>query len=298
MFKKTLLVTGIALAVSAVAQAKEDAIVTGDTFVDTYRWEIDGAASRTNIDPGPDDGDVDNYGIGGTFYFNDVDTTKGPRSEAAFLDHASNVSVGYIYTDADDIVEDLDGDEYGISGRYVLGLDSIPLIFEGKWTRQTPDFSDIDKYTLGFGAYLTDATTMVLSYSTSDVDETNDIDPGDVDLWEIRAKHIWVLDNQGGIELEGFYGILDVDCDNCDDPDAYGIDGTWYVTNDLGFGVGLGKEDTFGIDSDIYSASVEWFVTPHIGLSLAYEYKETDAVLNQKDDTEFNTVLLGARFRF
>ena len=98
MFKKTVLVTSIALAVSAAAQAKEEAVVTGDTFVDTYRWEIDGAASRTNIDPGPDDGDVDKFGIGGTFYFNDVDTTKGPRSEAAFLDHASNVSVGlYLY---------------------------------------------------------------------------------------------------------------------------------------------------------------------------------------------------------
>ena len=298
MFKKTAIVAGIGLALSAGAQALEEAMVTGDKFIDTYRWEIDGFAARTNIDPGPDDGDVDKYGIGGTFFFHDVDTTKGPRSEAAFLDHASNVSIGYVYTDADDIVEDLDGDEYGISGRYVLGLDSIPLIFEGAWSRQTPDFSDIDFYTLGFGAYLTDTTTVVLSYSTSDVDETNDIDPGDVDRWEVRAKHMWVFDDQGGVEVEGFYGILDVDCDDCDDPDAYGIEGTWYVNNDLGFGIGLGKEETFGIDSDIYSASAEWFVTPQIGLSLAYEYKETDAVRNQKDDTEFNTVLLGARFRF
>jgi predicted porin len=298
MFKKTAIVAGILMSCAAQAE-KEDAIVTGDKFVDTYRWEIDASAGRTNIDPGSpfDDGDVDKFGIGGSFFFDDVDTTKGPRREAAFLDHASDISLAYVYTDADDIVEDLDGDKYAVSGRYVLGLDSIPLIFEGAWSRVTPDFSDIDTWSLGFGAYLTDNTTVVLTYETIDVDKGT-IDAGDVDIWGIEAKHMWLFDNGGGIELNGQYAFVDVDCNNCDDPDSYGINSTWYVNKDLGFGIGLGKEELGSLETDVFSVTADWFVTRSLGLNLAYQYKEQDKLVGQRDDTEYNTVVLSAAYRF
>lgn len=282
MFKKTALIAGLGLALSATAQAD-------------YRWQIDGTAGRTNIDVGRDDGDVDQFGLGGTFYISEVDTSKGPLGEAAFLDHSSYVSAGYVYTDLDDIIEDLDGDTYGIDGRYVLPLDSIPLIFEASWTRQTPDFSDIDEYSFGFGAYVTDNTTVVLTYRTTDIDESNEIDPGDIDAYEIAVEHLWEL-SSGAIKLNGQYGLIDVDetdINDGDDIDSWNIGGTWYVNNNLGFGVNYSRFDNFGFEEDTYGIGAEWFVTDTIGLSLDYAHSEVDDT-----DVESDAVLLGAEVRF
>jgi len=283
MFKKTAIIAGIGLALSATAQAD-------------YRWQLDANAGRTNIDVGRDDGDVDQFGVGGRFYFKDVDTGKGPLGEASFLDQSSYVGAGYKYTDLDDIVEDVDGDTYGIGGRYVLPLDSIPLIFEADWTRETPDFSDIDFYRFGFGAYITDNTTIVLSYRTSDVDETNDIDPGDIDAYSIDLKHLWHLSGDSAITVEGSYGLIDVEdneINDGDDIDTWKIGGTWYVNKNLGFGLDFSRFDNFGIEEDTYGASAEWFVTEGIGLSLSYAHSEIDDT-----DVESDAVILGAELRF
>ena len=282
MFKKTALVAGLGLALATTAQAD-------------YRWQIDADAGRTNIDVGRDDGDVDRFGVAGRFYFNEVDTSKGPLGEAAFLDQSSFIFAGYIYTDLDDIIEDLDGDTYGISGRYVLGLDSIPLIFEGSWTRETPDFSDIDYYSFGFGAYLTDSTTVVLTYRTSDVDESDEVDAGDIDEYRIAVEHLWGLDS-GAIKLRGSYGWIDVDDNDIndgDDIDSWNIGGTWYVSESLGFGLDYNRFDNFGLEEDTYGASAEWFVTENIGLTLAYEHSEIDDT-----DIESDAVILSGEFRF
>lgn len=283
MFKKTAIVAALGLAVSATAQAD-------------YRWQVDANAGRTNIDIGREDGDVDEFGIGGRFYIKEVDTSSGPLGEAAFLNQSSSVGAGYKYTDLDDIIEDVDGDTYGIDGRYVLPLESIPLIFEAEWTRETPDFSDIDFYRFGFGAYLTDTTTVVLSYRTSDVDETNDIDPGDIDAYSIDLKHLWHLSDESAIVVEASYGYINVEdnrINDGDDIDTWNVKGTWYVKRNLGFNLGFSRFDNFGIEEDTYGAGAEWFVTEKIGLSLDYAHSEIDDT-----DVESDAVILGAKIRF
>ncbi|MAT93672.1 MAG: hypothetical protein CME59_13825 [Halioglobus sp.] len=283
MFKKTAIAAAVGLTLSVGAQAD-------------YRWQLDGQAGRTNIDVGRDDGDVDQFGIGGRFYFDDVDTGNGPLGEAAFLDHASYVGAGYVYTDLDDIVDDLDGDTYEINARYVLPLDSIPLIFEGAWTRETPEFSDIDYFRIGFGAYLTDTTTVVLSYRTSDVDESDEVDAGDIDAYELAVEHLWHLDGDAAIKVEGSYGLIDVgdnDVNDGDDIDSWNIGGTWYINRNLGFGLAYSRFDNFGIEEDTYGVSAEWFVNEDIGLSLGYAHSEVDDT-----DVESDAVVLGAELRF
>ena len=52
-----------------------------------YRWEL--GASYLKGD------DYQEGTIGGSYYFNDVDTSKGPLAEAAFLDKSSYVGAGY-----------------------------------------------------------------------------------------------------------------------------------------------------------------------------------------------------------
>lgn len=277
MFKKTAIVATISLAISAAAQAQ-----------DSYRWQLDAAAGRSNIDVGRDDGDVDKFALGGRFYFQDVDTSKGPLGEAAFTDRASSIGASYVYTDLDDIVEDADGDQYNLDGRVVFNS----FIVEGAWTRETPEFSDIDYYSLGLGYYITDYTTIVGTYRTSDVEDSNNIDAGDIDEWNIGVEHLWLLGNDGaGFKLEGNYGWIDAD--EGDDIDSWNVAGTWYLNRALGIGANYSRFDNYGLESDTYGLGVEWFVFDGLALSAAYSYEEVDDT-----DVEVEAFLVGAELRF
>ncbi len=277
MFKKTALVAGVALAISAGAQAD-------------YQWEVDAAIGRTNIDVDFEDGDVDKYFIGGSYFLDSVDTSKGPLAEAAFLDHASDVSLSYVYTDADDIIEDLDGDEYKIDGHYVT--DSAGWIFEGSYQRNEPNDAEIDTYSLGFGKYLTDATTLVVTYASADVD-----DGGDTDGYQASVEHLWNWSG-GGFKLEGNVGFINVD-DN-DDTNVYNVAGTWYITNNVGLRFGTGYTETFNQEFLSTSAGVEWFINEAIALSANLEYAESDDDLFDGEDSEaeITSFAIGARVRF
>ena len=120
MFKKTALVAGIGLAMSVAAQAD-------------YRWEVGGdytygqiSADVKNNDFSNRSDDIDeNIGrLYGTWYMENVDTSKGPLAEAAFLDHASNITIfgedGEVdLSSLDRDLNDEDGQSYGIDSRYV-----------------------------------------------------------------------------------------------------------------------------------------------------------------------------------
>ena len=80
MFKKTAIVAGLGLALSAGAQAD-------------YRWELGAGYSESSIDTelrtpagnASDDVDAEVWDVYGTWYMETVDTSKGPLGEAAFL---------------------------------------------------------------------------------------------------------------------------------------------------------------------------------------------------------------------
>lgn len=284
MFKKTAITAGLILAASATAQAQQEPVVVGDSLVDTYRWEIDAGYTAGEFSGNFDDTDFDAYNIAGSFFLDDVDTTKGPRSEAAFLDHASDVSLFYTYAEIDDNGIDVDGDTYGVSGRYVTNASS--WIVEGSYARSEPLDAEIDTYTIGLGKYITDNTTLVATYWNGDVE-----DGGDTDGYAVGVEHFWHLSSDSGIKLEGNYGFVNVD--DADDIDIYNVTGTWYVTNDLGFGATYGKFDAGAGEADRYAAFAEWFITRGIAANLSYVHDEVD-------DTDFETdaITLGATIRF
>ena len=128
------------------------------------------------------------------------------------------------------------------------------------------------------------------------MDETNDIDPGDIDAYSIDLKHLWHLSGDGAIALEGHYGLIDVednDINDGDDIDTWSVGGMWYVNNNLGFGLDFSRFDNFGIEEDTYGANAEWFINEQIGLSLSYAHSEIDDT-----DVESDAVILGAEIRF
>jgi len=299
MFKKIAIIAGMSLAVATAAQAQQmpqETIVTGDTLVtDTYRWEIGGAANYSELDVGPFD--VDKWGVDlyGTFFLNDVDTSNRPRSEAAFLDHASSVTLFGGYSELDDVdklekdlggidIDDDDSETYGIGGRYVT-KQTGSWIIQADWRRTKPAHLEIDTYTIGIGKYITDNTSLIITYADADLDNG-----GDTDGWNAGLEHFWDL-SSGGIKLEGNVGYVNVD--NGDDIDVYNLAGTWYVNDDLGFGARFGTVDGGHDEAYRYSIFSEWFITRSIAVSAAYDYTDFD-----NSDVDNNAFTIGGRYRF
>jgi hypothetical protein len=282
MFKQTAIAAGLGLVVSVSAQADYD----------PYQFEVNGALTG---------GDVKTITLGGTWYFDDIDEEEGPYGEAAFIDAESSVSASYTdgETDSDD-VPDLDISTASISTRLIFG--------EGNWIvdlgydYSEPELADgpdnfdteVDVITGGVGKYIFDKTTLVFSYIYTDVSvDTDDFGEfeGDVDSYRVDLDHLWVFENDGGVQVHAAYGFVDVE--NRDDIDIYEIDGTWYLNRSLGFGAGYRNTDDDGLELEEYGAFVEYFISPSVAVTLEYnegEIEDTDI------DTDSYLVGITARF--
>lgn len=271
MFKKTALIAGIGLALSATAQAD-------------YRWEADAGITG---------GDVDAVTVGGTFYLDSVDTSKGPLSEAAFLDHSSYISAGYNDGKTDGDGRDTEFKDYGIDGRYVT--DGAGWILDLGYERSEPDNPlagvagpddfQIDTISIGAGKYLTDSTTLVFTYINADADEG-----GDVDTYKMKLEHLWQL-SWGGVKLDGTYGMVNVD--DGDDIDIYELGATYYLNNSVGFGGAYRNTENNGFEVERYTLHAEWFITEQVGVTISYEDAEIEDT-----DLDADAWMIGARVRF
>lgn len=279
MFKKTALVAGIGLAISATAQAD-------------YRWEAGGAITG---------GDVSSLGVDGTFYLDRVDDTKGPLGEAAFIDRASSISLGYTdgETDSDD-TPDLDISRFAADSRLVFG--------DGGWIVDLgyeygePELADgpnpldteVTVASIGFGKYLFENTTLSVSYIYTDVEV--DVDggstfEGDVDSYRADVDHLFQWGDGAGLKVHAAYGFVDVE--NNDDIDIYEIDGTWYICRDLGIGAAYRLTDDDGLELEEYGVSAEYFITEQVAVTVSYFEGEIDDA-----DLETDSFLVGVRARF
>jgi len=304
MFKKTALVAGIGLALSATAQAD-------------YRWELGGdytmseteAEVKTNRgDRKSDDLDADVGRVFGTWYLENVDTSKGPLSEAAFLDHASDITIeasdGEVdLSSVDDRLDDEDGQRYGISGRYVAegpGWMLSGWLVDLSFERAEPGEAEIDTYNLGIGNYITENTTLVLNYGNTSVNNG-----GDSDAYSLDLEHMWLMDN-GGFKARASYGVNTIK--NADDIDTYRVGGTWYFTNNIGIGADYLNTGTDGYEVQGWQVSSEWFFTESFAMNLAYSQLDPDdrdftrnaigGPVNGKIELETDAITLGAKLRF
>jgi hypothetical protein len=302
MFKKTALVAGIALSVSVAAQAD-------------YQWELGAGYSTGEFDIGDENPDNDAISGYGSYFINAVDDTKGPLAEAAFLDRASSISIFAENGNIDgDAIDDLGRKNYGMATHSVFS--DAGWILDAGYTRvendtlrtslsggQLPAFPgqrpldtiDIDQFKLGFGKYLTDRTTLVLSYEYSDIDEA-----GDYSAYRIDLEHLFQF-SFGDIKAEASYGLVDVSVDDtlledADDIDIYVAGATYYFGSNKNWGVGVnyGQEDFGGDSWKRVEANVSWFITDQWEVALDY----SDGEFDDLDDVESKLATLSARFRF
>ena len=295
MFKKTALIAGIGLALSATAQAD-------------YQFQVDGGYARTSFDlqtRNPNDGkadpDLNNYNIGGTWYMEAVDTSKGPLGEAAFLDHASSISLGF----ADDEVsingaDDPDAQVYNVDMRYVAegpGWKLSGWLMEVGYQRTENDDANVDTWSAGIGKYIGQNTSLVALYENISVDNG-----GDVDRWGAELEHFFAFDN-GGLKARLAGGKTVVS--GLDDPTRWGLGGTWYIGNNWGISLDFAQDDLNGYEISRYGAGVEWFITENLAVDLTYEDVEFDDIEGiagllpgQKIEASYDTIGISALYRF
>ncbi|MEZ5501251.1 MAG: hypothetical protein R3E50_00865 [Halioglobus sp.] len=301
MFKKTALVAGIGLALSVTAQAD-------------YRWEVGGdytygqinADVRNNSVVGNKSEDIDeNKGrLFGTYYLENVDTSKGPLNEAAFLDHASNITVfgtdGEVdLSSLDRNLNDQDGQTYGINSRYVAegpGWKLSGWLFDLGYEYREPGDRNINVYDVGIGKYLTPNTTLVVTYESINVNNG-----GDTDGYDVSLDHFFAF-SHGGLKVNASGGKVVVS--NADDIDVYSVGGTWYLNNNLGFGASYENTSQNGYEVDGYAVNANWFITEAFAMDLAYGQTNYDdikfdaAVGGGKLELSRDAVTLGAKYRF
>lgn len=295
MFKKTAIVAGIGLALSATAQAD-------------YRWQLDAGYARGNFDyqtkntpeGSPrinDDNDVDIFNVGGTWFMETVDTSKGPLGEAAFLDHASYISLGFEDGEVDlSQADDEDGQRYSADMRYVAegpGWKLSGWLVDIGYNRFEPNDAEVDTWSLGIGKYITQNTTLILGYENVNINNG-----GDADRWGADIQHFFAFNN-GGLKVDLHGGKTVVS--GIDDPTTWGLGGTWYLGNNWGFSAAYEKDDIDGFEVDQYALGVEWFITENFAVEVSYEDTQPDDIdlsSGGKLETEYDEIGISALYRF
>ena len=291
MFKKTALIAGIGLALSATAQAD-------------YRWELGAGYADGNTDTKlkTDTGTLNNdngydvWDVYGTWYLETVDTSKGPLGEAAFLDHAS--SLGLTYSDGEvelGSFDNEDGQTYGADFRYVAegpGWKLSGVIFDLNYLRREPGDQEIDFYNVGVGAYVTQNTSLVLNYETININNG-----GDTDGYGLTLDHFFGF-SSGGLKVSANGGKTVVK--DADDVDTWGLGGTWYLGNNWGISADYQNTEQNGFEIEGWSAGVEWFITENFAVDVAYSEADPDDINigNGQLETTLDEVSIGALVRF
>lgn len=200
--------------------------------------------------------DFDGYALAATIFFESVDTSKGPLSEASFLDKSSGISLAFGTTEFDDF--DNEEDISSVSGRFVLSND---FIIEADYT----DFDFDTSFTIGFGKYLTESSDILISYTTFD-----DVDFNVLDL----AFHS-VNGLTGPASIAYDLGASYIDADN---ETGFGLNAglTFYPTSQLGLGISGSYSSVDDTDVTTIELGAEYFFNENVAGSLTYSTSDTD----------------------
>ena len=247
MNKTTVLVAGLALALSAGARAE-------------YDWEVGASVGG---------GDVDSVGLRGAYFFEPVDDSKGPLAESAFLDMASFVELAVDDSEIDrgnDI--ETASEDYAIGTRYIAGENNwiVDLGYRRSEDETLGFENETDAFAFGIGKYLTATTTMVLSY------ENQEDDNADIDVYGIELAHFMAM-GEHGLKLQAGYDFIDIDGD---DLDRFNVDGTWYPCKRLGIGGGWSYTEGDDNEVDEYRVSASYFISERVQVSLSYNEIDAD----------------------
>ena len=286
------------------------ALLLAMTGAQAYQFEVQGQSEYIDASAANDKDFTG--GVQGTYYFKDVDTSKGPLAEAAFLNQASNVSLAYNYAELGSNGVDFTAHNYGAKAEAYVPTQYVPVYASASYSHTILDGKNNatgndqgDRYALELGALAAPNFLVAVGYTSvadqlaldafnvmsngvvKSVGETATIGD-DQDAITARTKYVGNIDGTNmavGFESGLVYG----------DDTAYQLKTDLYVTPKLSVGASYAKSSFAGTPDSAWGANVNYFITPAVAVGASY------VNANAKDNTEnldTQTVGVNAKFRF
>lgn len=283
------------------------ALLLAMTGAQAYQFEVQGQSEY--IDNTVNDKNFTGA-VQGTYYFKNVDATKGPLAEAAFLNQASNFSLAYNYGEYDEDGLDIVSHTYGAKAEAYVPTQLVPVYASAAYSHTINDsknnleFDDQgDRYALELGAVVAPNFLVAVGY-TSVADQTSydtfnilangvakaALESGtinqDQDAITARTKYVGAIDGTNmavGFEAGLVYG----------EDTMYNLKTDLYLTPALSVGASY-AETSANTDTDsAWGANVNYFITPAVAVGASYV--NANAVGEARDT---QTVGVNAKFRF
>ena len=264
------------------------ALLVAMTGAQAYQFEVQGQSEY--IDTAANNKDFTG-GVQGTYYLKDVDTSKGPLAEAAFLNQASSVSAAYHYVELGDKDDDkVKNHSYGVKAEGFVATPYVPVYASASYnhsiTKVTGYEDSGDRYALEVGAVVVPGFLVAAGYTNvpnrlsldtfgimkngvaTGFAESFDTIQDKSDAATLRAKYVGPISGTNmafGFETAATIG----------ENTLYGMNADLYLNPKLSVGATfLGSDMTVADNgyalNQAYGANVNYFVTPAIGLGLSY----------------------------
>lgn len=253
----------------AIASALLSALAITST-AHAYQYEVNAGYENTSIDDV--DSDLDTVSISGKYYLNAVQEKGAPLAEAAFLNKASNIGLGYVNVSGDG---DEDIDSLGVAGEFFIPNSQ----FYVSGTINQTDVADEDGngYSVEVG-YLP-APGLLLAVGVADQSES--VDPiqaakygfmttfanaaiatgedGDTAA-TIRAKYVTQIGNHfANFEAHTYIG----------DETTYRLGADLYLDPTLSIGASF-ADSTADESETIFNVRAQKFFTPQVAVGVNY----------------------------
>ena len=286
------------------------ALLLAMTGAQAYQFEVQGQSEF--IDNTVNDKNFTGA-VQGTYYFKNVDASKGPLAEAAFLNQASNASLAYNYGEYDVNADKADfvSHTIGAKAEAYIPTKVVPVYASASYSNTITDNKDNkaddhgDRYAVEVGALATPNFLVAVGYtSVADqfaLDAFNVMGNGvvkavgeadtigeDQDAVTARTKYVGNIDGTNmalGLEAGLVYG----------EHTAYQLKTDLYLTPALSVGASYVESSFAGTPDSAWGANVNYFITPAVAVGASY------VNANAKDNTEnldTQTVGVNAKFRF
>ncbi|MEX5379702.1 porin Omp33-36 [Acinetobacter towneri] len=283
------------------------ALLLAMTGAQAYQFEVQGQSEY--IDNTVNDKNFTGA-VQGTYYFKNVDATKGPLAEAAFLNQASNFSLAYNYGEYDEDGFDIVSHTYGAKAEAYVPTKLVPVYASAAYSHTINDSKNNlesddqgDRYALELGAVVAPNFLVAVGYTSvadqDSYDAFNILSNGvakagleagtiadDQDAITARTKYVGAIDGTNmavGFEAGLVYG----------EDTMYNLKTDLYLTPALSVGASYAETSADSPIDSAWGANVNYFITPAVAVGASYVNANAVGVAR---DTQ--TVGVNAKFRF
>ncbi len=281
------------------------ALVLAMTGAHAYQIEVQGQTEA--LDSNADNRDFNNYSVGGqaTYYFKNVDASKGPLAEAAFINQASNVAFAYNFINLDFVKSN----NVGVKGELYLPTSIVPVYSSLSYNAADNDgkYGEPDdrgqRWAVEFGSVIAPNFLVAVGYTNVEeqfsLDTFKSLNSGiyksfvdadtigeDQDAITARTKYVGAIDGTPmsiGFETGLVYG----------DATAYELKTDLYLNSQLSAGASYAESSFDWTPDSAWGVNVNYFVTPAIAVGASYV--NANAV---DSDDDIQTIGLNAKLRF